>query len=66
LFDRQSSHVNAVGDPMVKQILPELGKLKNNTSEKARRLLGWTPRSSEEAIISTAESLRINLLKKSA
>jgi hypothetical protein len=55
-----------VGDPMVKQILPELGKLKNNTSEKARRLLGWTPRSSEEAIISTAESLRINLLKKSA
>src|SRR5581483_3245637 len=28
-------------DPAVKQILPELGKRKNATSEKARRLLGW-------------------------
>jgi nucleoside-diphosphate-sugar epimerase len=57
----------ALGDPTVKQILPELGKLKNGTNEKARRLLGWTPRSSEEAIISTAESLLdLNLLKKTA
>jgi nucleoside-diphosphate-sugar epimerase len=57
----------ALLDPQVKQVLPELGKLKNGTSEKARRLLGWTPRSSEEAIISTAESLLdLNLLKKSA
>lgn len=57
----------ALGDPTVKQILPELGKLKNGTNAKARRLLGWTPRSREEAIISTAESLLdLNLLKKSA
>ena len=57
----------ALGDPTVRQILPELGKLKNGTNEKARRLLGWTPRSREEAIISTAESLLdLNLLKKSA
>ena len=57
----------ALRDPLVKQILPELGKLKNGSNEKARRLLGWTPRSSEEAIISTAESLLdLNLLKKSA
>ncbi|HTC38061.1 MAG TPA: hypothetical protein VK693_03870, partial [Steroidobacteraceae bacterium] len=57
----------ALGDPTVKQILPELGKLKNGTNEKARRSLGWTPRSSEEAIISTAESLiDLNLLKKTA
>jgi dihydroflavonol-4-reductase len=59
--------IAALRYPAVKQILPELGKLKNGTNEKAKRLLGWAPRSSEEAIISTAESLLdLNLLKKSA
>jgi nucleoside-diphosphate-sugar epimerase len=54
-------------DPAVKQILPELGKRKNATNEKARRLLGWAPRSNEEAIISTAESLlRLGLAKESS
>jgi dihydroflavonol-4-reductase len=56
----------ALRDPAVKQILPELGKPKNATGEKARRLLGWAPRSSEEAIVATAESLlRLGLLKES-
>ena len=55
--------IAALRDPAVKQILPELGKLKNGTNEKARRLLGWTPRSNEEAIVATAESLlRLGLL----
>jgi nucleoside-diphosphate-sugar epimerase len=59
--------VAALRDPVVKQILPELGKLKNGTNAKAKRMLGWSPRSSEEAIISAAESLLdLNLLKKSA
>jgi nucleoside-diphosphate-sugar epimerase len=59
--------VAALRDPVVKQVLPELGKLKNGTGAKARRVLGWTPRSSEEAIIASAESLLdLNLLKKSA
>jgi nucleoside-diphosphate-sugar epimerase len=49
--------VAALADPAVKQILPELGKLKNGTNEKAKRVLGWAPRSSEEAIVATAESL---------
>ena len=54
----------ALFDPGVKQIVPELGKKKNATNEKARRVLGWTPRSSEEAIVATAESLvRLKLLK---
>ena len=54
-------------DPAVRQILPELGKVKNATNEKARRLLGWAPRSSEDAIVATAESLvRLGLLKDSA
>jgi dihydroflavonol-4-reductase len=53
-------------DPAVKQILPELGKPKNATSEKARHVLGWTPRSNEDAIVATAESLlRLGLLKES-
>jgi nucleoside-diphosphate-sugar epimerase len=53
-------------DPAVKQILPELGKMKNATNEKSRRVLGWTPRSNEEAIIATAESLlERGLLKES-
>jgi dihydroflavonol-4-reductase len=58
--------IAAIRDPAVKQILPELGKRKNATNEKARRMLGWTPRSSEESIIATAESLaRLGHLKDS-
>ena len=54
-------------DPAIKLILPELGKRKNATNRKARQLLGWTPRSNEEAITATAESLvRLALLKDSA
>jgi nucleoside-diphosphate-sugar epimerase len=54
----------ALPDPAVKQILPELGKSKNATGAKAQRLLGWSPRSREEAIVATAESLvRLGLLK---
>jgi dihydroflavonol-4-reductase len=57
----------ALRDPAVKQILPELGKLKNGTNEKAKRLLGWAPRAPEEAIVATAQSLLdLKLLKKSA
>ena len=49
--------------PVVRQIVPELGKVKNATNEKARRVLGWTPRSDEEAIAATGESLlRLKLL----
>lgn len=47
----------ALKDPAIKQILPELGKRKNASNEKARRLLGLAPRSTEEAIVATAESL---------
>jgi nucleoside-diphosphate-sugar epimerase len=47
----------ALRDPAVQVILPELGKRKSATNEKAKRLLGWAPRSNEEAIVATAESL---------
>jgi nucleoside-diphosphate-sugar epimerase len=53
-------------DPAVKQIVPELGKRKNATNEKAKRVLGWAPRSNEDSIVATAESLvRLGLLKDS-
>jgi dihydroflavonol-4-reductase len=44
-------------DPQVKGILPELGKRKNASNEKARRLLNWAPRSPREAVLATARSL---------
>ena len=47
----------ALGDQAVKLILPELGKKKTGSNEKARTVLGWTPRSREAAIVATAESL---------
>ena len=58
--------IAAMRDPAVRQILPELGKVKNATNEKARRVLGWSPRSNEEALVATAESLaRLGLLRDS-
>ena len=57
----------ALFDPSVGQIVPELGKRKTATNEKARRVLGWSPRSAEDAIVATAESLvRLGLLKHAA
>lgn len=54
----------ALREPAVKQITPELGKWKNATSEKAQRVLGWSPRSREDSVVATAESLvRLGLVK---
>jgi nucleoside-diphosphate-sugar epimerase len=50
-------HAFALFKPSVKQILSELGKKKSSTNEKAKRILGWEPRSTEEAIVSAGESL---------
>src|SRR5579863_1749459 len=47
----------AMVNPEVRQILPELGKHKNATNAKAQRVLGWSPRPVEEAVVATAESL---------
>ncbi len=53
-------------DGATKGILPELGTVKTASNAKARRVLGWTPRSNEESILSTGESLlRLGLLKTS-
>ena len=54
----------SVFDPAARQIIPELGKYKNATSAKARERLGWTPRSSADALVATAQSLiALKLLK---
>jgi nucleoside-diphosphate-sugar epimerase len=54
----------AIFDPTVRQVVPELGILKRASNDKATRVLGWRPRSNEEAIVATAESLvRLGLLK---
>jgi nucleoside-diphosphate-sugar epimerase len=47
----------AIFDKQVRQAVPELDNPKNATSDKARRLLGWTPLSNEEAILATGRSL---------
>ena len=57
----------ALFHPQARHILPELGKVKNGSGEKARRLLGWAPRSREDAIAATGESLqRLGVLRDSA
>ncbi len=51
-------------DKSVALVVSELGKFKNATNEKARRVLGWAPRSREDSVIATAESLvRLGLLR---
>lgn len=54
----------ALFDPQVRGFLSELGKRKNASNEKARRLLGWSPRSPKDAALATAQSLsKLGLLK---
>lgn len=58
--------LGALFNPAARQILPELGKFKNASSEKARRMLQWAPRSNAESLVATAGSLvRLNLIKNS-
>jgi dihydroflavonol-4-reductase len=47
----------ALFDPRMRQLLPLLGNIRNATSAKAERVLGWKPRSREDAIVAAAESL---------
>jgi nucleoside-diphosphate-sugar epimerase len=52
-------------NPAIREMVPNLGKVRKASNEKARRLLGWSPHSNEEAIVATGESLlRLGLLSK--
>jgi dihydroflavonol-4-reductase len=53
-------------NPAMKALVPYLSINMNATSEKAERLLDWSPRPVEESIVATAESLvKLGLLKES-
>jgi len=59
--------VVALFDKSVGQVVPELGKRKDAVNDKARRTLGWSPRSAEDAVVATAETLQsLGLLKHAA
>lgn len=47
----------AIFTPSLQQIAPELGKVRGASNAKAKRMLGWEPRSNEDGVIATAESL---------
>jgi dihydroflavonol-4-reductase len=50
--------------PLLQAVVPMLGRVRHSTSAKARSVLGWQPRSNDEAILATAESLiRLGLVK---
>lgn len=50
--------------PLLQAVVPMLGRVRHSSSAKARSVLGWQPRSNDEAILATAESLiRLGLVK---
>lgn len=58
--------LTSLGNPSLAPIVSELGKVRKATNEKARRVLGWVPRSNEDAILATAASLvQLGLLRDS-
>lgn len=44
-------------NPKLKAVAPYLGMVKKASNEKAIKMLGWKPRSAEEAVLATANSL---------
>jgi nucleoside-diphosphate-sugar epimerase len=49
--------LSAMFDPVVKERLFELDKMRPVSAEKARRELGWTPRPVADSVLDTARSL---------
>ncbi|MBS9477512.1 SDR family oxidoreductase [Ancylobacter radicis] len=47
----------ALALPMARAAVPQLGRRREGSYAKAQSLLGWTPRSMEEAVLASAESL---------
>lgn len=50
-------HLAAPFNTMARHIAPQLGRYRNASNNKAKAMLGWQPRSNEEALLATAESL---------
>ena len=49
--------VVAFFDASIRQILPELGHAPQISNAKAKRVLGWTPRSTEDGVVAAVDSL---------
>lgn len=47
----------ALRDPALAGLVPSLGRIRNASNAKAKRLLGWAPRTREDSVVATAESL---------
>lgn len=47
----------ALGVPRLRPMVPDLGKVRPASGDKARRVLGWSARPQRETIVDTAESL---------
>ena len=49
--------LGAVFSAQLRAIASDVGYAKQTSNEKARRVLGWTPRDPHEAIVAAAESI---------
>lgn len=49
--------IAALVNPTAKNLVPMLSRYRTASNEKARTLLGWKPRTNEEALLATASSL---------
>lgn len=49
--------ITALFSARAKQVVPDLGKIRAASNQKARMVLGWSPRSGEDAVVASAESL---------
>jgi len=47
----------ALVNPPAKLVIPELGRRRDLSHDKAMKLLGWKPRTAKESILATAESM---------
>ena len=57
LLPDEAVHEAAKTDPAMAGMVDELGKVRRVSSERARTVLGWTPRSNTEALAATAHAL---------
>ena len=49
--------ISALFNPVARNLVPMLSRYRNASNQKAKNLLGWKPRSNEEAILAAAKSL---------
>jgi dihydroflavonol-4-reductase len=43
--------------PRLREVVPQLGVVRRASAAKAKRELGWAPRSNTEVVLATAQSL---------